>query len=294
MKSKDVHIAVKRDDGVSYLMRRFNFSRADELFEAIRKVTPSNAEDLIRKLEKKQRLTVKKDKLSIDSRNSEEKLTEHDLVQPAQEDVLIEDAQGSVVDCIEEEKHEVTEHLDIEQLKLQEQELSAEVCRLEGNHKDLVVKRRGLVAELEKAQKALVELRRILKEQESNVTTIYEQYNDCAKEMDKINQKRNACKSSLEAVREQILLLQKVVVLVYTNGNIEVENAEMPTVTAEEITATLSSLICIPEAGELTINELKVVAKLQQMVKVYQSSGCVYEIIFDSSKVESFWTAIVS
>ncbi len=55
LKTKDVHIALKRDDCINYLLERFDFQQREELFEAIRKITPSGAEDLIRKLEKKQR-----------------------------------------------------------------------------------------------------------------------------------------------------------------------------------------------------------------------------------------------
>lgn len=62
MKSKDIHIALKRDDGINYLMERFEFSQKEELFEAIRKVTPSGAEELIRKLEKKQKRSGRRDK----------------------------------------------------------------------------------------------------------------------------------------------------------------------------------------------------------------------------------------
>ena len=72
MKSKDIHIALKRNDGISYLMERFEFSQKEELFEAIRKVTPSGAENLIRKLEKKQKRCERRDKANAGSEPTEE------------------------------------------------------------------------------------------------------------------------------------------------------------------------------------------------------------------------------
>ena len=274
MKSKDIYIALKRDECINYLMEQFGFSQKEELFEAIRKVTPSEAEDLIRKLEKKQKRSGRRDKT-----NASTELTDGEVILTEEEPVQ------NLEDVV---------NMDLEQLKTQEQELSAEVCRLEGKHKELVSKRRDLVGALERAQRALKELRRILHEQESNVTNLYDQYNECADEMDAINQERRACKELLVDTRRQIVDLQKITILVYQNGHIEVENAEIPTISDEEIISELGKLICMPEAGEITINEIKTIAKLQKMVKLYEDNGNAFELVFDSSKVQSFWETMVA
>ena len=296
MKSKDVFIALKRDDGINYLMERFEFSQKEELFEAIRKVAPSGAEDLIRKLEKKQKRSGRRDKAIASAEPTDEDVaqTEEQPVQNSEVAVDMDDTQEDIDEEFEQEEQDMSKILDLEQLKAQEQELSAEVCRLEGKHKELFSKRRDLVGALERAQKALKELRRILHEQESNVTNLYDQYNECAAEMDAINQERRAYKELLEDTRKQIVDLQKITVLVYQNGRIEVENAEIPSISDEEIISELGKLICMPEAGEITINELKTIAKLQKMVKFYEDNGNAFELVFDSSKVQSFWETVVA
>jgi len=296
MKSKDIHIATKREDGINYLMERFEFSDKEELFEAIRKVTPSGAEELIRKLEKKQKRNGRRDKANASSELTDEEVpqTEEQPVQEIANVVDMDKTQEDIEEELEQEELNMSKTLDLEQLKAQEQELSAEVCRLEGKHKELVSKRRDLVGALERAQRALKELRRILREQESNVTNLYDQYIECADEMDAINQERRACKELLEDTRKQIVDLQKITILVYQNGRIEVENAEIPTISDEEIISELGKLICMPEAGEITINELKTIAKLQKMVKFYEDNGNVFELVFDSSKVQSFWETVVA
>lgn len=296
MKSKDIHIALKRDDGISYLMERFEFAQKEELFEAIRKVTPSGAEDLIRKLEKKQKRSGRRDKAIASNEPTEEDVvqTEEQPVQNLEDVVDMDDTQEDTDEEFEQEEQSMSKILDLEQLKAQEQELSAEVCRLEGKHKELVSKRRDLVGALERAQKALKELRRILREQESNVTNLYEQYIECADEMEAINQERRAYKELLEDTRKQIVDLQKITILVYQNGRIEVENAEIPTISDEEIISEVGKLICMPEAGEITINELKTIAKLQKMVKFYEDNGNAFELVFDSDKVQSFWETVAA
>ena len=298
MKSKDIHIALKREDGISYLMERFEFSDKDVLFEAIRRVTPSGAEELIRKLEKKQKQkrSGRRDKANANAELTIEEvvLSEEQPVQNFECDFYVEDTHEDTDEKFEQDEQNLNTTLDLEQLKAQEQELSAEVCRLEGVHKELVSKRRDLVGSLERAQKALKELRRILHEQESNVTKLYEQYNECAEEMESINQERRAYKELLEDTRKQIVNLQKITILVYQNGCIEVENAEIPTISDAEIVSELGELIGMPEAGEITINELKTIAKLQKMVKFYETNGKVFELVFDSSKVQSFWETVVA
>lgn len=296
MKSKDIHIALKRDDGINYLMERFEFSQKDELFEAIRKVAPSGAEELIRKLEKKQKRSGRRDKANVSTEPTDEKVAqpEEQPVQNLEDVVEMDDMQEETYEEFEKEQQNMSQNLDLEQLKAQEQELSAEVCRLEGKHKELVSKRRDLVGALERAQKALKELRRILCEQESNVTNLYDQYIECADEMETINQERRACNELLEDTRKQIADLQKITILVYQDSRIEVENAEIHTISDEEIISELGKLICMPEAGEITINELKTIAKLQKMVKFYEDNGNAFELVFDSSKVQSFWKTVVA
>lgn len=129
--------------------------------------------------------------------------------------------------------------------------------------------------------------------QEKNVTNLYDQYLKCADEMDALNKERRACKELLEDTRRQIVDLKKITILVYQNGRIEVENAEIPCISDEEIISELGKLICMPEAGEITINELKIVARLQKMVRFYEDNDNAFELVFDSDKVQSFWETVV-
>lgn len=43
MNSKDVHVALKRDDSKEYLMAKFGFQNEEELYDAVRKISPAGA-----------------------------------------------------------------------------------------------------------------------------------------------------------------------------------------------------------------------------------------------------------
>lgn len=90
MKSKDIHFAVKKDDGISYLMERFGFQEKDDLFDAIRRVTPSGAEELIRRLEKKEKCLQRREKNNGTADDPSQKEIHQDecSVQEPEEDVV--------------------------------------------------------------------------------------------------------------------------------------------------------------------------------------------------------------
>ena len=109
-----------------------------------------------------------------------------------------------------------------------------------------------------------------------------------------LNQERNEYEGRLQSVREEILKLQRIAVLVYQNGNIESEEgSSLPNFSEKEAKLRFAELINLPEAGELTINELKAIAVLQEIVKAYKSSDyTTVEVIFENNKMEEIWNII--
>lgn len=169
------------------------------------------------------------------------------------------------------------------------------MCReLEGKHKEYVAKRREITANVQKAQNALRELRRLLGEQERIATKLAEEYLGCATEMEIINQERRTYEALLEEVRTQISDLNKVTILVYQNGTMELENGEIPSVSDEEVTAVLVKLVSMPQVGKITVDELKTIAKLLKMVETYQTNRIPFELWFDSTEVQNFWEAVTT
>lgn len=285
MTTKDIFIALKRDecDSISYLMQKFGFLQKGDLFENIRKISPSAANELIRKLEKKQKHSFKR---VVEN-------TQPDDEQPvaSNSEVLHEYPEQ----CKEKEDVSISESLTdsscIEKLQSKEQQLSQELCVLEGFHKDLVSKRRILVEKLGEAKTALEEFLKQVKDQEQNVTFLYKQYLECADKMEDINQERRNYATSLESIRKQLFELQKISILVYQDTSIEIISGKAITIPNQDDFSALDELVNRPEAGELTINELKTIIKLQKIVDSCENKGII-EFMFDNPKLENFWNTL--
>lgn len=278
MTNKDIHIALKRNDGVQYLMKHFGFTAEEELFKAIRRISPLGAEEFIRKLKNKQKGAAKR-KMKSQEKNLAEKATE--VAETAETSETTENNSNATLAIINE-------------LEKQEAKLSLAVCDLEVLHGAQVATRRQLLEKLVGAKKELKKLQEVLASQQQNVTRIYEEYNRCAEEMADINTKRKALQEQLESVRTQITELKKVTLFIYQNGDIEVEEGMPVQILEEDITLEFNRLIRHSEAGNLTINEVKTVAKLHEMVRVYQAEDISVELFFDSSAVQNFWEAIIA
>lgn len=278
MTNKDIHIAVKRNDGVQYLMKHFGFATEEALFEEIRRISPLGAEEFIRKLKNKQKGAAKR-KMKSKEKNLAEKATE--VAETAETSETTENNSNATLAIINE-------------LEKQEAKLSLAVCDLEVLHGAQVATRRQLLEKLVGAKKELKKLQEVLASQQQNVTRIYEEYNRCAEEMADINTKRKALQEQLESVRTQITELKKVTLFIYQNGDIEVEEGMPVQILEEDITLEFNRLIRHSEAGNLTINEVKTVAKLHEMVRVYQAEDISVELFFDSSAVQNFWEAIIA
>jgi len=124
--TRDIHIAVKKNDGINYLLNRFSFGTEDLLFQAIRKVSPSNAESFIKDLKKKQKKNIRLSAASelsagqvcVEAKKDEEVLS-------IQEEPL-EEIQTLVAETVAKNPA-----MSLENLQQEELELSHMLCSLE-------------------------------------------------------------------------------------------------------------------------------------------------------------------
>lgn len=298
MTQKDLHLAAKRDDGIAYLMERFGFLQQEQLFETIRKVSPSNANQFIKKLESKKKRYSKRNQTNGNVASLEEENTtrQENNTQDFEERGNQESEENLMAfkPAQEAEAEQLKTSEILEKLQEEEESLSGKICQIEGQHKNLVSQRHKIVTQFEMAQKALEELRRLLGEQEKNVTSLYEGYEECAVQMEVLNQERKAYRKQLDGIRKQISDLKKVTIFVYKDGSIEIESADIPSISDEEIISEFEVLISMPEAEELTIKEIKNIAKFKLMVKACKANNCGFELVFDSARVQKFWETVVT
>ena len=304
MTSKHLYAATKRDDGMSYLMNKFGFSEEEELFEAIRKVSPSNADDFISKLQKKQKKFAQRAKNHEEVAVGNESDIQPELIVQTCEEIINEEPEQEedVISAVDEKSDEETESNEedspeiptLEQLLAKEKELSSKICDIEGEHKALVGKRREVVSRLERCQNALRELKRLLHAQEENVTKAYEEFLGYATQMEALNGEKKVYEKQLDVIRQKIDDMRKVNIFVYENASFEVENVPIEPIADSEITAQSIQLFALPEAEELTAKEIKNIAKLQMVVELIESNGYKVELVFDSTRVQSFWETVIA
>lgn len=295
IKSRDIRIAVKREDGVEYLMNRFGLSNKEELFECIRRAIPSEADTLIKKFEKKHRQYTSRHE---NAQNSQEPVVAQS-VESAEEhteehiDVVVHTAQE--LEALQDDKTAIEYPvMSVEELRAQEAELSAELCELEGKHKALVSERRGLCEDIAKAKRAIEELFRLANIQNERVQDLLTRYYQCDAEMTDNIATQRVYHELIDETRAQIVESEKITIFMYQNGSIEVENADVPQISDDEILVGFTSLLSNQSAGNLTINELKGVVKLQKMVATYTERGKNYELVFDNAKVQRVWETILA
>ena len=297
IKSRDIRIAVKREDGVEYLMNRFGFSTKEELFDVIRKAIPSEADSLIRRFEKKHKQylsrheNVQEDiQVALVDENAQ---SDEAIVAETQIDVVIHTPEE--LEAIQANKQEIEyPTMSVEELKAQEAELSAELCELEGKHKALVSERRGLCEDIAKAKRAIEELFRLANVQNERVQQLLTRYYACDDEMTDNMATQRVYRELIDETRAQIIESEKITIFLYQNGTIEVDNADVPHFSDEEVMLDFTKLLSNQFAGNITINELKGVVKLQKMVAIYAERGKNYELVFDNANVQKVWETVVA
>ena len=277
MTAKDLHIAVKREDGVQYLMKKFAIDTEEALFEVIKKVTPDHYEGFVKDLSKAARRVTKRNSAVPDSKPEE--VVVKTVTVEEQEPVEI--FKGESATKKEDKAMQLSELLE------EEQQLSTSLCLVEGLHKELVSKRRNLVAQLENEKRAITNLVAEVNKRREIVMTLYTEYNECANEMQKLNGDMRAYEELIADVRKEIEVARRVVICIYDTGTIEIANAEMPVLSQEDVNAQFEMLITMPEAEELTVKCLKSIAQLRVMAVNFPEA----EVIFESDAVKALYEA---
>ena len=284
MRAKDLHIAMKCNNPAEELMTRFGFATREDLYDSIKVVVPQAAKEFIRKIERK-------------SGSKSARVSSKEKNVPLEEKVEVAVSLSeihSVEATIGNEENEVvvsekSRENELQQLQNDEQELSGLLCNLESEHKAIVARRMEVTEQLRTSkahlQKILVELER----EQGNITAFYDEYNKLARRMQEISHECATYRELISDVRNRIDELKMAYIVVFADGSIEVENAEMVSIVYEEMDAVFKDIVNRREAEDLLVKELKAIARLKVMVKEYEKSGIKVEIDFENSKAKQLF-----
>lgn len=323
--AKALHVLIKRGCTSSELMEKFGLSDEKQLFERIHQISPVGALDFISQIRKNNKSARRRERKEANKlvevqqdlpkvENSTEEVTatvfeetSSDVIQEVQpvednssskEIQPVEDnSSNKEIQPIEDNSSiQNTSISHLEELQEKETLLSQDIISDEEAHKEMVARRREINLSFKKVKNALSELQRLLKLNEEKTSALIEEYNDLSTKMRTKSSDIKAKKAILADIREQIANLKKCVVYVFADGNIEVENASISDVDddEDEVAERLLTLVQYAEAEELTIKDLKTIAKLELMVAELIADGINYELFFDSETVQKFYETVTA
>lgn len=293
---KNVRVCIKRGLTAKDIVEKYGLQSEEELYSQIRKMT-YHCKSIIADIRKNEKKNVLKKKAEKGEENPKDYEEEELEISPESEEVAEE--MESEVQTVATQTLETTEansRKTLEDLLEEEANLSQEVCALEGAHKEKIQKRRTIMdnlLEIRKESENMLENLACLREKAEQLKS---EYDETATEMRGMSEEISIYKEILAELRAQIENAKKLTILVYSDGNIEIESkgVEVPifVIPVEEQNAILTSLITQPEAEGFTIRELKTLARLLPMVR--QLEGIKYEIVFDNPKLENFYQSIAA
>lgn len=297
MSSKDLHVALKNQATEEELMERYGVDSSEELYEVMSKVAPGNFEYFKKEIKKNQKNRLRKDakkEMALDNQKEDEQieLTNFETLTDQSSEVENGKVGKNMVDYTAVEKPTNDEPKpSLNELLEAEKFLSDNCVSLEKEHNALINARREDVKTLALIKRTLEELNRLLQVNQSKLTTVLEDYNSKAEQMLRVSSEISACKEMLADTRAQIEEAKKLKVSVFSDGTIECENGELESPCEAEVSQLFSTLILLAAAEELTIKQVKTVAKLVSVVKKIDQK---YELEFDSDLVQKLYEAAIA
>lgn len=297
MTSKDLHVALKNQATEEELMERYGVDSSEELYEVMSKVAPGNFEYFKKEIKKNQKNRSRKDakkEMALDNQKEDEQieLTNFETLTDQSSEVENGKVGKNMVDYTAVEKPTNDEpKTSLNELLEAEKFLSDNCVSLEKEHNALINARREDVKTLAEIKRTLEELKRLLQVNQSKLTTVLENYNSKAEQMLRVSSEISACKEMLADTRAQIEEAKKLKISVFSEGTIECENGELEFPCEAEVSQLFSTLILLAAAEELTIKQVKTVAKLVSVVKKIDQK---YELEFDSDLVQKLYEAAIA
>ena len=188
----------------------------------------------------------------------------------------------------EKENKKDSDEMSLENLKAREKTLATEICNQEAEHKRTLSIKRTLLEKLVTEKEKILELKKIILQRQKEVDEIFTQIVETEKKIGAESEELSSNKKILDEVREYIKVLEKVSIFVYENGEIKEEEAEIE----EELSGTeevFDSLIHNKLVENLSVKQIRQLAKLLVLTEQMQNQGKDFELVFESETVQTIF-----
>lgn len=176
----------------------------------------------------------------------------------------------------------------LEKLKDRENALVTEICKQEVAHKNTLSSKKKLFDELKNEKEKILELKDIILKRQKAVDEIFTKIVEIDEKIITESEELSANKKILNEIREYIKVLEKVTIFVYENGEIKEEEAEV----AEELLGldeVFESLIYNELVENLSVKQIRQLAKLMVLTEQMQKQGQNYDLVFESEIVQKIF-----
>ena len=168
-----------------------------------------------------------------------------------------------------------------------EEQQSLELQKLENEHKACMQSRLGLLKQLQTEKDEIERLRKTLEEKREKISNLKFEYDDSALKMLNLDEQIRIARTQLDDLREEIHSLRVVSIFIYEDGSIESES-ELA-FSEEEETQFFTELVNLPEMEDMTIKQIKTLARLKAILKTLERGEKEYSLVFEEQKLEKYF-----
>lgn len=279
--AKDIHIWIKRGMTVEQAMEQLGLNSEEELKVMLQRLAPMGAKDMYRQLKRNEKIK-KTTSGSITDNVIESETEEHKEENKVQEMQVLN--QEEQVQILQTEKSS-TELLN-EALQKEEQQ-SLELQKLENEHKACMQSRLGLLKQLQTEKDEMASLLKTLEGKREKISNLKFEYDDLALKMLNLDEQIRIARTQLDDLREEIQSLRVVSIFIYEDGSIESES-ELA-FSEEEETQFFTRLVNLPEMEDMTIKQIKTLARLKAILKTLERGEKEYSLVFEEQKLEKYF-----
>ena len=182
----------------------------------------------------------------------------------------------------------------LDTLKNKESTLSTIICSEEAEHAQLISRRATLKSQFQKQQVQLLEITHTLESLKNDFETTLSEWEKLGSDMYSLTKSISKKKSTLADIRNEIIMLQKISIFIYVNGEIEFENVgNFDTTTDSSSESELfNQLIQNKVVESLTIKNIRQLAKLILIVQKLNAEHISFELTFEDSSIQEVFNSI--
>lgn len=179
----------------------------------------------------------------------------------------------------------------LEDLNFQKEHIKSSLNALELSHKNLVSERLVIRFKIDEHKKTLSELMERVTLCKTDLVNLVSELKGKYSLMQELDKSISEKREELSEINIKIKNAQNVTIFVYSSSDIEIDSAysvEIP----EADNDTVRKIISDEQAENLTLKQIKAVAKLIALVQSLEQQNLNYELIFDETAMEELFNKI--